>query len=69
MRIPCLEKWIRKPKNAYRPGQEIRVTRLDKADASFADMLTLVLVGNSASRLADGRFLTPRGYAGKYHLG
>lgn len=56
-------------KNAYRPGQEIRVTRLAEADASFADMLTLVVVGNSASRLAAGRILTPRGYAGKYDLG
>ncbi|MFP5260090.1 MAG: precorrin-3B C(17)-methyltransferase [Acidobacteriota bacterium] len=56
-------------KNAYRPGQEIRVARLAEADPSFADMLTLILVGNSASRLTAGRFLTPRGYAGKYDLG
>lgn len=56
-------------KNAYRPGQEIRVTPLADADAAWADMLTLVLVGNSASRMAAGRILTPRGYAGKYDLG
>jgi len=56
-------------KNAYRPGQEIRITRLAEADPEWADMLTLVLVGNSSSRLAGGRFLTPRGYAGKYELG
>jgi len=56
-------------KNAYRPNQEIRVSRLAQADADWADMLTLVLVGNSASRMAAGRILTPRGYAGKYDLG
>ena len=56
-------------KNAYRPNQEIRITPLAAADAAWADMLTLVLVGNSASRLAAGRILTPRGYAGKYALG
>ncbi|WP_300158190.1 precorrin-3B C(17)-methyltransferase [Solidesulfovibrio sp.] len=56
-------------KNAFRPGQEIRVTPLSQADPDFADMLTLVVVGNSATRLAAGRMLTPRGYAEKYALG
>ena len=56
-------------KNAFRPGQEIRVSTLAEADPSFADMLTLVLVGNASTRLAAGRVLTPRGYAGKYALG
>jgi cobalt-precorrin 5A hydrolase/precorrin-3B C17-methyltransferase len=27
-------------------------------------MLTLVLVGNSSSRIQDGRMVTPRGYPG-----
>jgi cobalt-precorrin 5A hydrolase/precorrin-3B C17-methyltransferase len=27
-------------------------------------MLTLVLIGNSTSRLQDGRMVTPRGYPG-----
>ncbi len=56
-------------KNAFRPGQDIRVTPLAAADPEFADMLTLVVVGNSATRMAAGRMLTPRGYAGKYALG
>jgi precorrin-3B C17-methyltransferase len=56
-------------KNAFRPDQEIRVTSLAAAEAAWADMLTLVIVGNSASRMAAGRILTPRGYAGKYDLG
>lgn len=56
-------------KNAFRTGQEIRITPLAAADPAWADMLTLVLVGNSATRLSAGRMLTPRGYAGKYDLG
>ena len=55
-------------KNAFRPAQEIRLTSLAQADPDWADMLTLVVVGASSSRLAAGRFLTPRGYAGKYAL-
>jgi len=55
-------------KNAFRPGQAVRLTRLDEADPDWADMLTLVVIGASASRLAGGRMLTPRGYAGKYVL-
>ncbi|OLN29646.1 Cobalt-precorrin-3b C17-methyltransferase [Desulfovibrio sp. DV] len=56
-------------KSAFRPDQKIRVTPLAEADPAWADMLTLVIVGNSASRMAAGRILTPRGYAGKYDLG
>ena len=55
-------------KNAFRPGQSIRVTTLAAADPTWADMLTLVLVGSCSTRLSDGRLLTPRGYAGKYVL-
>jgi precorrin-3B C17-methyltransferase len=55
-------------KNAFRPAQEIRLTSLAEADPDWADMLTLVVIGAGSSRLAAGRFLTPRGYAGKYAL-
>jgi len=55
-------------KNAFRDGQDIRITPLEAADPAWADMLTLVLIGSSATRLAAGRVLTPRGYAGKYAL-
>ncbi|WP_050805036.1 precorrin-3B C(17)-methyltransferase [Solidesulfovibrio carbinoliphilus] len=55
-------------KKAFRPGQEIRVTPLAAADPDWADMLTLVVIGNTATRLAAGAMLTPRGYAGKYDL-
>lgn len=56
-------------KNAYRPGQATRLTTLAEADPGWADMLTIVVVGNSSSLAAGGRMITPRGYAGKYDLG
>lgn len=55
-------------KRAYRPGQEVVVTTLAGLDPEAVDMQSIVLVGNSATRLAGGRMLTPRGYAGKYGL-
>lgn len=53
-------------RNAYRPGQDVRVSTLGLCDPDWADMLTTVVIGNSASRLAAGKFLTPRGYYEKY---
>lgn len=50
-------------RKAYRPGQEILLTTLDRADPAWADMLTLVIIGNSESRLAGPFMLTPRGYS------
>lgn len=49
-------------RKAYRPGQEVLLTTLAEADAKWADMLTLVIIGNSESRLAGPFMLTPRGY-------
>jgi cobalt-precorrin 5A hydrolase/precorrin-3B C17-methyltransferase len=52
-----------------RPEEEIRYRRLDALDVDEVDMLTVVLVGSSNSRLAalgEGpRMYTPRGYARK----
>lgn len=52
-----------------RPEEEIRYRRLDELDVDEVDMLTVVLVGSSQSRLAalgEGpRMYTPRGYARK----
>ena len=55
-------------RQAWREGQEVRVTRLSEADPGWADMLTIVIVGNSQTRLCGNRMLTPRGYAAKYGL-
>ncbi|SHJ48341.1 cobalt-precorrin 5A hydrolase / precorrin-3B C17-methyltransferase [Palleronia salina] len=55
-----------------RPEEEIRYRRLDQLDVDEVDMLTVVLVGSSQSRLArlgEGpRMFTPRGYAQKVGL-
>lgn len=50
-------------KKAWRPGQEVILTTLGEADPEWADMLTLVIIGNSESRLAGPWMLTPRGYS------
>ena len=52
-------------RKAYRPGQEAVLTTLAEADPARADMLTLVIIGNSESRRAGPYMLTPRGYARK----
>ncbi|WP_423747872.1 precorrin-3B C(17)-methyltransferase [Fundidesulfovibrio terrae] len=56
-------------RQAWREGQSVRVSTLTEADPEAADMLTIVVVGNSQTRLAGGRMLTPRGYAQKYGMG
>lgn len=52
-----------------RPEEHIRYRRLDRLEADEVDMLTLVIVGSSHTRLAvlgtGPRMYTPRGYAGK----
>lgn len=52
-----------------RPEEEVRYRRLDELQVDEVDMLTVVLVGSSYSRLAElgtgPRMYTPRGYARK----
>ena len=48
-----------------RPGERVTTLRLDALKPEQVDMLTLVLVGSSASRRVAGRVYTPRGYANK----
>jgi len=55
-------------KRAYRPGQEVVATTLAGLDPESVDMQSILVVGNAATRMAGGRMLTPRGYAGKYGL-
>jgi cobalt-precorrin 5A hydrolase/precorrin-3B C17-methyltransferase len=52
-------------RNLGRPGESVAVTTLECFLPEAADMLTLVLVGSSATRRIDGmppRLYTPRGY-------
>lgn len=55
-------------RNLGRAGESISITTLAALDPAEADMLTLVLIGSSATRLIPGtppRLYTPRGYAAK----
>jgi cobalt-precorrin 5A hydrolase/precorrin-3B C17-methyltransferase len=49
-------------RDAYRPGQRVQLTTLDGLDPEQVDMLTVVVVGSSQTRVLGGRMVTPRGY-------
>ncbi|MDB1088448.1 precorrin-3B C(17)-methyltransferase [Streptomyces sp. ACA25] len=49
-------------RNASRPGERVTVTTLSGLVPESVDMMTVVTVGNSASRTVAGRMVTPRGY-------
>ena len=51
-------------KNAYREGQEVAFTDLASLRPEDVDMLTVVVVGSSQTRVVAGRMVTPRGYLG-----
>ncbi|WP_461209700.1 precorrin-3B C(17)-methyltransferase [Desulfocurvus sp. DL9XJH121] len=53
-------------RSAYRQGQEVSAAALADFDPGEADMLSIVFVGNSATRLSGGRMVTPRGYLERY---
>lgn len=49
-------------RNVYRTGEETILTTLDNFDPQSADMLSLIIIGNSQSRMCGKYMLTPRGY-------
>jgi len=49
-------------KDAYRPTQQITLTDLASLRPESVDMLTIVVVGSSQTKLVAGRMVTPRGY-------
>ncbi|MEU9474770.1 precorrin-3B C(17)-methyltransferase [Streptomyces sp. NPDC048191] len=49
-------------RNASRPDESSRVTTLAGLDPATVDMMTVVTVGNTATRIVGGRMVTPRGY-------
>jgi precorrin-3B C17-methyltransferase len=53
---------------ANRPGQSVKILTLDAVDPEEVDMQTVLIVGNSSTRVVAGRMLTPRGYDRKYDL-
>ncbi len=48
--------------NAFREGQRVHTTTLAALDPAQVDMLTTIVVGNSATIDLDGLLVTPRGY-------
>jgi cobalt-precorrin 5A hydrolase / precorrin-3B C17-methyltransferase len=49
-------------KDAYRPTQQVILTDLASLRPEDVDMLTIVVVGSSQTRIVAGRMVTPRGY-------
>ncbi|WP_415954162.1 precorrin-3B C(17)-methyltransferase [Streptomyces sp. KLOTTS4A1] len=49
-------------RNASRPDESVRLTSLAGLDPASVDMMTVVTVGNTATREIAGRMVTPRGY-------
>lgn len=49
-------------RKAYRPGQSVELCSLENFCPEAVDMLSLVVIGNSSSRLVGKHMLTPRGY-------
>ena len=54
---PC--GWVR---NIGREGQEAKTMTLAELCHEQVDMFTTVFVGNSQTKLIDGKLVTPRGY-------
>ena len=42
----------------------MELTELGSLPADSVDMLTVLVIGNSSSRIAGGKLVTPRGYPG-----
>lgn len=49
-------------RDALREGQSVSVTTLDRLKEDGLDMRTVVIVGNTATMVRDGRMVTTRGY-------
>ncbi|WP_338683039.1 precorrin-3B C(17)-methyltransferase [Streptomyces acidiscabies] len=49
-------------RNASRVDESSRVSTLGELDPATVDMMTVVTVGNTATRIIAGRMVTPRGY-------
>jgi len=53
---------------AYRPGQNVEAVELQDVGVTKVDMQTVLIVGNSTTRMAGRYMLTPRGYHHKYEI-
>ena len=50
-------------RDAYRPTQQVTLTHLASLRPESVDMLTIVVVGSSQTKIVAGRMVTPRGYS------
>ncbi|MEL3911581.1 precorrin-3B C(17)-methyltransferase [Treponema pedis] len=50
-------------KNVCREEEKIIITTLDKIDYGTIDMFTIIIIGNSATYIKNGKIITPRGYS------
>ena len=50
-------------RDAYRPTEQVTITDLASLCPESVDMLTIVVVGSSQTRIVAGRMVTPRGYS------
>ncbi|MFS0645799.1 precorrin-3B C(17)-methyltransferase [Siminovitchia sp. 179-K 8D1 HS] len=55
-------------KSAYRERQNVILTNLENMLNHDIGMLTTVIIGNSTTKVYDGKMITPRGYQRKYTL-
>lgn len=53
-------------RNAARKRESVQITTLSQIDESAVDMLSILLVGNSKTRIIGDKMVTPRGYLEKY---
>ncbi|MDW7684104.1 MAG: precorrin-3B C(17)-methyltransferase [Bacillota bacterium] len=49
-------------KNCCRKGEQFKITTLRELDVQDVDMVTTVVIGNSQTKVINGRMVTPRGY-------
>ncbi len=53
-------------RNAARQGESVDITTLSHLDESRVDMLSILLVGNSKTKVFGNKMVTPRGYLETY---
>ena len=47
-----------------RLDENVQLTTLESLQTDTVDMLTVLLIGNTSTKVSDGRMITPRGYPG-----
>lgn len=53
-------------KNIGREGEESKILTLEELKNAEVDMFTTVFVGNSQTKVINGKMVTPRGYLDNY---